>query len=205
MNPFLSIWKQPRATIQYLIVNKTIWQIALISFLGAWASALIASVNSSDMEGKDFVQPSVIMEIILSFLGGIASLFIGAAFIALFFWLIGKLFKGTGTFSDMYKGSMLTMVPYTIMLPIVLIWLISAPDSFYGTETSMSAFSMIISIIFFIAAFVLSIFVLIVTIVMISEVHQFSKWRAFATMMIPTIAIIVIVLVLVVTFLAMMF
>lgn len=204
MNPFLTIWKQPRATIQYLIVNKTIWQIALISFLGAWASALIASVDSSEMEGKDFVQPSLIMELIGSLLGGVASLFIGAAFIALFFWLIGKLFKGTGTFSDMYKGSMLTMLPYAVMLPIMLIWLFIAPDSFYGTEETMSALSMVITAIFFIAAFVLSIYVLIVTIVMISEVHQFSKWRAFATMMIPTIAIIMIVLVLVVTFFAMM-
>ncbi|MBQ0140408.1 MAG: YIP1 family protein [Kurthia sp.] len=197
LNPFVSIWRQPRETIRYLLVNKSFWYIAILSFFGAWASALIASVDEkTTKEASDlvFTKPSFLMEIVTSILAGIATILIGTAILAFFYWIIGKLFGGKGVYSDLYKGSMLTMLPYGVMLPFLLIWLVIAPNSFYGITDTASAIDTVFSVLFGLATIVLTIFVFILTIVMISEVHQFSKWRAFFTMIIPVVALIVFIL-----------
>lgn len=199
LNPFLSIWRQPRETIRYLLVNKSFWYIAIISFFGAWASGLVSSVDeksTKDLSELTFTKPNLFVEIIMSALSGVVAIFIGAAILAFFYWIIGKIFGGKGVYMDFYKGSMLTMLPYGIMLPLLLLWLIIAPNSFYGITVDSSAIDIIFTLLFGIVAVVLTIFVFIITVVMISEVHQFSKWRAFFTMIIPIVLLVIFIFVL---------
>ena len=54
---------------------------------------------------------------------------IGTAISALISWLFGKLFKGTGTYSDLFKGLSLTAIPYIVLVPLYIIWLMTSPDS----------------------------------------------------------------------------
>lgn len=208
LNPFLTIWRQPRQTIRYLLVNKSFWYIAMISFFGAWASGLISSVdekNTKEIAELSFTKPNFFVELVVSALSGVATILIGTAILAVFYWLIGKLLGGKGIYSDLYKGTMLTMLPYGILLPFLLLWLIIAPNSFYGIGDQTAVIDIIFSVVFAIASIVLTIFVFIVTITMLSEVHQFSKWRAFFTMIIPIVALIIFILVILVIIFAVLF
>ena len=51
---------------------------------------------------------------------------IGTAISALISWLFGKLFKGTGTYSDLFKGLSLTAIPYIVLVPLYIIWLMTS-------------------------------------------------------------------------------
>lgn len=194
LNPFKTMWRQPRATIRNLLLTKGFWTIVLLGFLGSWASTLFdktGAATETDYDSKlinpNFVKPNILLEIISTAALSILSILLGAAIIAFFYWLIGKLFKGTGTFNDLYKGSILTTMPYAIALPFLLVWLLIAPNSFYeiGDATSVigSVFSIIVGVLMVIA----SIYAIVFTVVMISEVHQFSKWKAFGTLILPMI------------------
>lgn len=209
MNPFVTMWRQPRETIKYLLLNKGFWIIALLGFVGAWASALYESTGKADekdIEGNlvnpDFVQPNFLMELITTAFSAIITVLIGGAIVAFFYLIIGKIFKGTGVFKDMYKGAMLTTMPMGIVLPFVLIWLVLVPSDFYGIGNGMGLIGSILSVIAGVLMVVATIYTIVLTIVMISEVHQFSKWKAFFTMLIPAAVVIAIVLVIVIGLLA---
>lgn len=208
MNPFKTMWRQPRETIKYLLLNKSFWYIAFLGFLGAWASALFErndAANEKDYDGKlinpEFVKPNAIIELLTTAISGAITVLLGALILAFCYWLIGKLFKGTGTFNDLYRGSILTTMPYIIALPIAIIWLVLTPNSFYGIG-DMSALGMVFSILAGVLMVISSIYAIVLTIVMISEVHQFSKWKAFFTMLIPAAIVIAIVLIIVIGLLA---
>lgn len=202
LNPFVSIWKSPRETVRSVLVHKGFWAIAFLSFFGAWASALFASLNAENSQIDDevsFTQPSLPMEFAISIISGIASVLIGCAFIALLYWAIGKLlFKGQGTYMDLYKGSMLTAFPFYIALPFILAFLILYPNEFYNNDLNFNGVTMFLYAVVVVLGLIGSIYAFVVTIVMISEIHKISKWKAFFTMFIPTFILFIIIMVIVV-------
>ncbi|MEG0681865.1 MAG: YIP1 family protein, partial [Eubacterium sp.] len=121
------------------------------------------------------------------------TLLIGAAFIAFFYWIIGKLFKGIGTFKDLYKGAMITSMPFILIVPFALVWLFMSPETYLDTKLT-SGTTMILMIIVSVASFIASVYAFILTIVMISEVHKITKWKAFFTMILPTLILVAFIL-----------
>ena len=202
LNPFVSIWRSPRETVRSVLVHKGFWVIAILSFFGAWASALFASLdakNSQIDENATFTQPSLPMELASSIIGGIASVLIGGAFIALLYWGIGKLlFKGQGTYMDLYKGSMLSALPFYIALPFILAFLIIYPNEFYNIDLNFDGVAMFLYAAVVVLGLVGSVYAFVVTIVMISEIHKISKWKAFFTMFIPSFILFIVIMVIVV-------
>ncbi|MCA9724720.1 MAG: hypothetical protein KC452_05445, partial [Kurthia sp.] len=59
----------------------------------------------------------------------------------------------------------------------------------YNTDLDQTAGSVTLAIIVVILAVICSIYTFIVGIVMLSEVHQFSKWKAFFTMILSVVVI----------------
>jgi len=119
---------------------------------------------------------------------------IGTAFSAFISWLFGKLFKGTGTYSDLFKGLSLTAIPFIVLIPLYLIWLITSPDSlldpnFIGSLPWIFWPTILVTIVVSIWSFVISVGV-------VAEAHQISNWMAFFTIFIPGIILFVVLFVL---------
>ncbi|MEY9976723.1 YIP1 family protein [Lysinibacillus sp. RC79] len=191
VNPFLSIWLHPKQTTRYMIEEKSIgFAILLMSigYLGVTLSDLIDSTFLSDWSPW-FI---VIFCVIAAPISGI----IGTAFSALIAWLFGKLFKGTGTYSHLFKGLSLTAIPFTVLIPFYLIWLFTSPESLMNSDFA-GPYPW-----FFWLAILLTIVVVIwsivITVGVIAEAHQISNWMAFFTLLIPSIIFFILIIILII-------
>lgn len=106
------------------------------------------------------------------------------------FLLVGKIFKGEGTFSELFKALSLNAIPFIVLIPFYLILLIVSP------EVLMIDFEGSLPWTFWATNFVMivvSIWSFVITIACIAEVHRFSNWKGFFTLIIPSIVIGIIV------------
>ncbi|MEQ6354094.1 Yip1 family protein [Lysinibacillus sp. M3] len=191
VNPFLSIWLHPKKTTRYMIEEKSIgFAILLMSigYLGVTLSDLIDSTFLSDVSPWFIVIFCVIAAPILGI--------IGTAFSALITWLFGKLFKGTGTYSHLFKGLSLTSIPFIVLIPFYLIWLFTSPESlmnsdFAGTYPWVIWPALLLTL-------VVVIWSLVITVGIVAEAHQIPNWMAFLTLLIPTIIFVILFIILII-------
>ncbi|MGE7114480.1 Yip1 family protein [Lysinibacillus sp. NPDC047702] len=189
LNPFLSVWLHPKQTARYMIDEKTIGYAILILSIGYIGSLLSGLIDQEFI--PDF-SPWVLALLCVIF-APIAGI-IGTGFSALLAWLFGKLFKGTGTFSDLFRGLSLTAIPFIVLIPFYIIWLMTSPESlldanFIGSFPWIFWPTMLVTIVVSIWSFVISVGA-------VAEAHQISNGMAFLTIFIPTIILFVIFFVL---------
>lgn len=189
LNPFLSVWLHPKQTARYMIDEKTTGYAILILSIGYIGSLLSGLIDREFI--PDF-SPWILLLLCVIF-APIAGI-IGTGFSALLTWLFGKLFKGTGTFSDLFRSLSLTTIPFIVLIPFYIIWLITSPESlmdpnFIGTLPWIFWPTTLLTIVVSIWSFVISVGA-------VAEAHQISNWMAFFTILIPSIIIFVIFFVL---------
>ncbi|MGE7942315.1 Yip1 family protein [Lysinibacillus xylanilyticus] len=184
LNPFLSAWIHPKQTARYMIDEKSIGFAILIMSIGYIGSTLSGLI---DPEVSDF--SPWLMALLCVIFAPIAGI-IGTCLSTLIFWLLGKLFKGTGTFSDLFKGLSLTAIPYIVLIPLDLFWLITSSETLMNTS-STETIPWLLLITGFVS-FVLAIWSLVITVGVVAEAHQFEIWKAILTVIIPTIILFII-------------
>lgn len=189
LNPFLSAWLHPKQTTRYMINEKSIGFAILIlsiGYIGSLMSGLIDSELFPDLSPWILALLCIIFAPIVGI--------IGTAISALVAWLFGKLFKGTGTYSDLFKGLSLTAVPFIVLIPLYIIWLITSPDSLLDPNFSGS-----LPWIFWptvLATIVVSIWSFVISVGAVAEAHQISNWMAFFTIFIPAVILFIVFFVL---------
>lgn len=189
VNPFLSTWMHPKQTARYMIDAKSIGYAILvmsIAYIGAMLTGLIDSNFLLDVSPWIIVLFCVILAPI--------SAIIGTAFSTLILWLVGKLFKGSATFSEMFKGLSLAGVPFIALIPFYLIWLFTSPESLMDANYMESAPWIFWPSILMTA--VTSIWSMVITVGVVAEAHRFSNWKAFFTVLIPSVVSIIILFIL---------
>ncbi|AMA63998.1 MAG: YIP1 family protein [Kurthia gibsonii] len=189
VNPFTHLWFHPVDTVKSVLMERSFWGIFFLAFLGAWATSLFGTMDQKNMVTSSGDLPNSFIIIFAGAVGAIFALIVGSIFTAFFYWLAGKILKGTGSFVALYKGSMFLTFPHFLLFPFVIIYLIAYPANFYNTDLDQTAGSVTLAIIVVILAVICSIYTFIVGIVMLSEVHQFSKWKAFFTMILSVVVI----------------
>lgn len=176
LNPFLSAWFHPKQTARYMIDAKSIGYAILVLSIG-YIGSLLAGVTANDLP----IWGIVLICLILSPIVGTISTAISAGI----FLLFGKLFKGTGAFSDLFKALSLNAIPFIVLIPFYIILLIVSPESLIITD-----FETALPWTFWATNFVtivISIWSLVITVGAVAEAHRFSNWKAFFTIIIPTI------------------
>ncbi|MFJ5764026.1 YIP1 family protein [Lysinibacillus sp. NPDC093210] len=191
VNPFLSTWMHPKQTARYMIDAKSIGYAILVMSIGYIGSLLSGLIDSNFLLD---VSPWIIV-LFCVILAPIAAI-IGTAFSTLIFWLVGKLFKGTATYSDMFKALSLTAVPFIVVVPFYLIWLFTSPESLMDTNFIGSAPWIFWPTMLLTA--VVGVWSFVTTVAVVAEAHQISNWKAFFTIFIPSIIGGIIVFVLIV-------
>lgn len=197
MQPFLTIWTNIRGTVRDVIDNKSLAMCFLFLIVGSLGSGL-SGLQESGLDDWMSVWVILILSIVLIPIFVSISHFIYTAVI----YLVGKLFKGTGQFWDCFKALSVSYIPFVVLIPVYLIWFLLDPTAFV-TQQDPASFSTGSTISLIIIS-LFSIFCFVIQVIAVSEVHQFSIWRAIGTILIPGILffllIFVIIIVIIVAF-----
>lgn len=200
LNPFLSIWFSTRKTIRYVLENKSLKYALIIAAIAGIPNGFNAFGGLSSTFNFSFlilILTSLVIGPFLSLLGvGLSSLI---------FTFVGKWMGGVGTFGEMAKAMGVVTIPAIWLSPYFILSSIityngNQVDPLSGNNASMiiwMIFSALIMIVF-------AIWMIVIQSQSIGEVHQFSSWRGFATLMIPSIVFFIIAFVFVMMFFAAM-
>lgn len=197
MNPFISIWREPKKTLAYLIEHKTIGYGLIIMMIASLGSGIMTFADTGVLEG--FSLP-VILAISI---GAALILSIPGYFISAFAYSwIGKLLGGSGNWREMclvIAGGGLLMI-WT--LPIGILAVIFYGKTLFSNPVEVFAVTNMSPGFYFLYTLILiglSIFVMVIQSKGIGLVHKFSAWRGFGTMMIFAGVVFVLVFTIVVT------
>lgn len=182
--PILSIAVKPRETIQQLLQHKSFRYFVIVGLIGTFASQLGGFI------GAKYPKQLSLGDIVLSSMANsLLFFFLATAFSAGLYKIFGAVFKGKGTFKDLFKVVSLSTIPYIWILPVLLFWMQLSPESYfviYGKPTLNE------TLIRFIGSAVFLIFTIwsaVITIIGVSEVHKITKWKAFFVSLIGFIVI----------------
>lgn len=193
VNPFTAIWLQTRNTVRYVIEEKSMGYVYMLILLAGVASAFISMYQGQDGLGL----PIAVMVLGAVIVSPIAVL-IGIAIMSGVYLLVGKMFKGTAAYQEMFKAVATSMIPQIWLLPVLIIWMIFSPDSFFSDLNSepMGGGAVFFTILFAIIMVVITVWGIVIQSKAIGEAHHFSSWKGFFTLLIPSIIIGILVFVL---------
>jgi len=197
LNPFFSVWLSTRKTIRYTLQNKTLgYSIALAAISG-----VASSISSANELLKSFDVPLLILIIGILLVGPLLGLLTWGISTTIFH-LVGKLFQGRGTFKEMAQAMGIVMIPGIWMSPFWILSLIFTHNNiFLINETDIfTAGAFIWLLISTLVLMFFAIWMIVIQSKAIGEVHQFSSWKGFATLIIPSILLGIIFIIIAVAF-----
>ena len=189
LNPFTDIWLRTRETVRFVIEHKSFKFIILLIVLTGFASGLIGMMNerSSDMAPW----AAILQALVTGPIGSAFGYFLGAAILV----LVGRLFKGTATYQEMFKALVTAQIPQIWLLPLLTIWVLASPETFLADRTNVEGDPIVV--IMSIVMAVVSIWTFIIVCKAVGEAHRVSSWKGFFIVVLPGIIITIIVLVIV--------
>lgn len=179
MNALRTVWFHPRQAARQAIETQSLLPAIGLVVVGFMASAILGFQNSGLYPNIPYMWIFLIVVIGAPLFGGI--MFILNTGIAFF---VGKVLGGTGEFWAIFKALSLSYIPMIVAWPLYMIWLFVSPESFF-LEGTLG----LIGIIGTFVMFVSSIWSFIILVGALSEAHRYSIWRAFLTLIIPSIVI----------------
>ena len=181
MNPLLSIWSQPKNTVQYMLENKPIRYLIFLAALSSFASGFLAFADKGFL--VEFSLPVILLLItLLSIVIGVLGLGLSAV---IYTW-IARLLGGTGTIRNTSYAVAAGAIPTIWTMPLGIIAVIlygknlfMQPDIFSITNMS-TGFYLLYNLILL----GISIYGIVILSKGIGLVHNFSALRGFGTVMI---------------------
>ncbi|RAZ66991.1 Yip1 family protein [Planococcus maitriensis] len=189
LNPFTDIWLRTRETVRFVIERKSFKFIILLIVLTGFASGLIGMMNerSSDMPAW----AAILQALVTGPIGSAFGYFLGAAILV----LVGRLFKGTASYQEMFKALATARIPQIWLLPLLIIWVLASPETFLADRTDVEGNPIVV--VMSIVMAVVSIWTFIIVCKAVGEAHRVSSWKGFFIVVLPGIIITFIVLLIV--------
>lgn len=189
LNPFTDIWLHTRETVRFVIERKSFKFIILLIVLTGFASGLIGMMNerSSDMPAW----AAILQALVTGPIGSAFGYFLGAAILV----LVGRLFKGTASYQEMFKALATAQIPQIWLLPLLIIWVLASPETFLADRTDVEGNPIVV--VMSIVMAVVSIWTFIIVCKAVGEAHRVSSWKGFFIVVLPGIIITFIVLLIV--------
>lgn len=186
LNPFTSIWTKPRQTVRQVIEEQNSRFIFLLVVLSGYTAVLTTALDTEANE--TFGIPGLLIGgLIISPL--IAP--IGLAIGSLISLLVGKIFKGTATFDEMFRAQLAGQIPQMWLIPVLLIWIFFLPSSYFKNfEESYSGVDLTLNIVLSVILFAISMCSLFYQSKAIGEAHGLSAWKGFFIILIPIAAVV---------------
>jgi len=175
LNPWVTIWTQPRKTIRAIVENNPKYGFFyLASILGI--SSAFFSIYLYKVSKENFLTTLLLNIIIAPFLG-IISLYFNS-------WILqitGKIFKGDAPFMHIRAALSWSKVTYILPICMWLIILAMSPNIIISQNEPPT--TLFVSLIFLIS----SVWAFIILLRAIQEVQKFSVWFSFFSIIIAFI------------------
>lgn len=188
LNPLFSIWTKPRQTVRQVIEERRSSYIFLLLVLSGYAAVLIGALDTASDQAFG-IGALLIVGLIISPLVAL----IGNALGSLVSLLVGKIFKGTATYSEMFRALLAGQIPQMWLIPVLLLWIFLWPSSYF-TETPLaySGTDSVLNGVLSAILFVISIWTFVVQSKAIGEAHGLSAWKGAAIILIPLAVLIIV-------------
>ena len=189
LNPWLSVWVRPRATYRHVWDRWSHTSIVLLSMAGGVFGALDNA--SSNSRGDSVSMPILLVGCLI---GGLISGFI---FLYLSSWLgaiIGRWLGGTGDSQRLrYSYGLGSVMAVTIGLLWVPYLALFGREMFTEamprTESSPALAYTFLALV--IVEVILSLWMLVCTLKLIGEAHEFSAWRALGSALLAGLLLVI--------------
>ncbi|NVK88300.1 MAG: YIP1 family protein [Gammaproteobacteria bacterium] len=189
LNPWKTIWLKPRLTYRYLLANNPEYMVILLAMLAGIHSALDRASGRSS--GDDLSLGAIIGSALVGgVIGGIITLFLGS-------WLVkvaGSWLGGRANTVQIRLVYAWASVPGVVGLAALVLSIVLFGKDMFTTYTPTISANMINTSLFWgftLIQLVFSIWSIALYIIGVAEVHEFSKWRAFFSIVIAVLLIMV--------------
>jgi len=201
LNPWWSMWIYPRATTRQILDSGSTRMVPVLATLYG-ISATLSRVSTRGMPASMPAWGVLVMALILGPLVGLITLYVGGAILG---W-IGRRLGGIGTNQDVRTALAWS---YVMDVEALVLWIpnfaLFGSEAFYASKPAFDAWAEaqpfvvwpLLSLVV-IVALVVSVWSFVVRLKCIAEAHQFSAWRALATVFVivlPFLFLIVIAVV----------
>ncbi|MCM3610019.1 YIP1 family protein [Planococcus sp. MERTA32b] len=187
LNPFISIWTKPRLTVRQVMEEQNSRLIFLLLVLSGYMSILTGALDT-DFSDSFGIWSLVLGGLIFSPLVAAIGNMIGAI---ITLW-IGKIFKGTGTYDELFRALLAGQIPQIWLIPVLLLWIFLWPTSYFTVSVdAYTGSDLVLNSILSFILFVISIWTFVVQSKAVGEAHGLSAWKGAAIILIPLLTIIV--------------
>jgi hypothetical protein len=193
VNPFFSIWTQPRATIQYIVERNYEYHVLVLTVLYGIVSALEKAVTKNLGERSDL--PLIVM--VCLFVGPISaliSLFLGSILIR---W-VGSWIGGKASLAHIRAAIAWSGLPVVCTIVVFVIELILFGKELFMEEIPSISDSIPLLVTFVILSLVQVVAALwsfVLLIVTLAQVQSFTALKAFANLAIAAALVILSILI----------
>lgn len=189
LNPFTNVWTKPRETLQAILNFNPNYLVLLLSAIYGLKQGL--DISALSVLGDNYPLWAILLGvIILGPIIGIASLYLGS-------WLLvwtGKWIQGQSSYQTMRTALAWSYVPSLINLGLIIITLpFFGIEVFTSTTPSLYASNSLLVLLIVISSLdlLLSIWMFVISIIMISEAQQFSVWKALGNILLAMLVVLV--------------
>lgn len=175
INPWLTIWVRPRQTIRALVEYNVNFRILILCFIYGFQYLLQTSQFLALGQNT-----SLLMIILFSAILAIPVGYIIFNILSFFYFLLGKLIKGKGSFKQIRAATYWSSVPLIIS---VLAWIIlmgvHGNNLFIpGYEKHLLGISVALNVAIGLVQVVIAVWAIIIFLHALGEVQGFSAWMA---------------------------
>lgn len=191
LNPWVSMWTQPRATVRHLLESPTTLPlIFILAALGGVSQVLDRAAERNMADTNILLADNYLMifpiALIAGSIGGIIGLYISSRLVA---WS-GSLIGGQGDSEDLRVAMAWSNLP---VIASLLLWPVYI--ALYGREmfTELSPLmeqSPMAALGLALIEITLGIWAIVIALKAIGEVHQFSAWKALGACLLAAVIVI---------------
>jgi hypothetical protein len=175
VRPWLTIWTKPRETIRKIIDYDLDYYVIPL----AVTSGILQSLNNSLSNERIDVIVGLLLSFIAGPIGGLIGLYIGGA---IYSWT-GGWFGGQASSDKVRPAIAWSSIPIIFLLLLFFPFNLLIRSGFLSDLPGPigAAFGLLVIVIFFGSALIFGLWRLYLLIQCLAEVHEFSSWRALAT------------------------
>lgn len=181
LNPWGSIWIAPRRTIRYLIDTNSGYAVLSL--------ALITGAMNLCMQVTGFLRNPPIVTLLLGILlASIGGALLGLLGLYSFGWLyrwVGSWMGGQATTRELRAAIAWTHLPTVAIFLVWIIGTVAVYSQGQGDADAAESSQLVFGFAFVGAQFVFGVWAFVLLSRAIGEVHRFSSWKGFGTVLIP--------------------
>jgi hypothetical protein len=190
LNPWLSIWTQPRATMRQILDTNPRRLVHVLAILGTMVRMLTANVPSGGPFGRLSLATIVTMKVCFAIAFGLLGLYLGAAVLT----MTGRWIGGHGTFVAVRAAAAWANVPliWTGLLWLPLLgYLGSEALNLDPTRLIEDPGGLALMIPLGVIETVVAVWYIVIALKCLGEAHGFSAWHALGAVLFGLLILLV--------------